>query len=225
MLRLSVSLLVALVAIAAAPTRSPVLVELFTSEGCSSCPPADRLLAALDSQAIVLSEHVDYWDHQGWRDRFSSHSNTLRQQTYARNFGLQGPYTPQMVIDGSVEFNGSDGRRAATEIDRARAREKVAIRLTRTPEGLAIESDPLPRSADLMVATVQASADSEVKAGENNGRSLHHVAILRTLRKVASVKQGTAIHQTVKLSRDSGSRLVVFAQESGAGPVLGAVVE
>jgi hypothetical protein len=225
MFRLSVSLLVALIATAAAPTRSPVLVELFTSEGCSSCPPADRLLALLDSQAIVLSEHVDYWDHQGWRDPFSSHSNTIRQQAYARNFGLQGPYTPQMVIDGSVEFLGSDGRRAGAEIDRARAREKVAIRLTRTQEGLAVESDPLPRSADLMLATVQAGADSEVKAGENNGKSLHHVAILRSLRKLASVKKGAAVHQTVKLSFDPGSRLVVFAQEPGAGPVFGVAVE
>src|SRR5947199_3935553 len=100
------------------PVRAPVLVELFTSEGCDSCPPADKLLEALDSHAIVLSEHVDYWDHLGWRDPFSSHANTLRQEAYARHLGTQGPYTPQMVIDGVVECNGADGRRVLDEIAR-----------------------------------------------------------------------------------------------------------
>src|SRR4051794_19413642 len=88
--------------------RKPVLVELFTSEGCSSCPPADRLLEALDPSVIVLSEHVDYWDHQGLRHRFSSHTNTLQQESYANRLGALGPYTPQMVINGGVEFVGND---------------------------------------------------------------------------------------------------------------------
>src|SRR5690242_17492211 len=117
---------------AAEPSRAPVLIELFTSEGCSSCPPADRLLAALDPSAIVLSEHVDYWDHLGWRDPFSSHASTLRQEAYARKLGTQGPYTPQMVVDGAVEFNGANATRAQEEIAREAARPRTAVRLTRS---------------------------------------------------------------------------------------------
>src|SRR5213594_3831029 len=102
-----------------AAERGPVLVELFTSEGCSSCPPADALLARLEksqpvaeAEIIVLSEHVDYWNRLGWRDPFSSVEFTLRQQRYTEGFRRDGAYTPQMVVDGRVEFVGSDERQA-----------------------------------------------------------------------------------------------------------------
>src|SRR4051794_16154553 len=170
-------------AAAAEPARAPVLVELFTSEGCSSCPPADRLLEKLDPQVIVLSEHVDYWDRLGWRDPYSSHAATLRQEAYARGFGIEGPYTPQIVIDGAVEFVGNDSRRVADEIARARGREKIGIRLARTESGVRIEIDPAAKPADVMLALADDTGTSQVAAGENKGRRLHHVAIVRSLRK------------------------------------------
>ncbi|HEY1497348.1 MAG TPA: DUF1223 domain-containing protein [Candidatus Solibacter sp.] len=217
---LMAAVLGSILAAAAEPARAPVLVELFTSEGCSSCPPADRLLETLDSQVIVLSEHVDYWDRLGWRDPYSSHASTLRQESYARAFGTQGPYTPEMVIDGAVEFVGNDSRRAADEIGRARSREKLGIRLTRTGSGVRIEIDPATKSADVMLALADDSGTSQVAAGENKGRSLHHVAIVRSLRKVGALKHGASFSQTVPVPAEAG-RVIVFVQDGTAGKIFG----
>ena len=210
---------------AAAPTRSPVLIELFTSEGCSSCPPADQLLAALDSQAIVLGEHVDYWDHQGWRDPFSSHANTLRQESYARHFGIEGPYTPQMVIDGAAQFNGSDRERALAEIARANDRPKTVIHLARVAAGLDIRVEAVARPADIQLAFAQDAGASQVAGGENKGRNLRHVSILRSLRKIGTAKKGASFQKTVELPADAAtSRVIVFAQEQDMGRVSGAAI-
>ncbi len=215
----------ALMATGAGPTRAPVLVELFTSEGCSSCPPADRLLEQLDPKAIVLSEHVDYWNHQGWKDPFSSSAFTQRQEAYGRRFNLESVYTPEMVVDGETEFSGADGRRALAEISHADRRPKAAVRISRTGEGLRVEVGPAPASAGIFLILAQDSGTSEVSAGENSGRHLHHVAIVRSIRQIGSVKRGAGFSRDVGLPPDAGAgRIVVFLQESDQGRVFGAAM-
>jgi hypothetical protein len=207
------------------PSRAPILVELFTSEGCSSCPPADRLLQQIDPKAIVLSEHVDYWDHQGWKDPYSSHAFTARQEVYAHLFVTDGTYTPEMVIDGGVEFNGSDAGRASAELLKASRRKKADVHIARSPAGLKVEVADAPTSGDIYLALAQDTGSSQVSAGENKGRQLHHVAIVQSIRKIGSVKRGAAFSNEVELLRATDAqRIIVFLQESGQGKVDGAAM-
>jgi len=177
--------------------RTPVVVELFTSEGCSSCPPADLLLTRLsEKQSIVgveiiaLSEHVDYWNRLGWRDPFSSAELTARQQRYAEVFGTDRVYTPQMVVDGRTEFVGSDAARADRVIADAARQPKAAVRLSLAQGRLQIRVAPLPRrgvSADVLLAITENSLESNVSRGENAGRRLRHIAVVRRLIQLAHV--------------------------------------
>jgi hypothetical protein len=217
--------------------RGPVLVELFTSEGCSSCPPADLLLERLDrlqpisgAQIIVLSEHVDYWNHLGWSDPYSSPVFSSRQEAYARRFRLESNYTPQMIVDGATEFLGSDWRRAESAIAAASKVDKVPVRLSKVPGGVRIEVDPPPASrgqAVVYFALAQDSAASDVLRGENKGRRLHHVAIVRRIQQVGSVKNHAAFAKDVPLAGSGDPkrmRIIVFVQEPGSGQVWGAAM-
>jgi hypothetical protein len=220
---LSISLAAATSAVAQTP--APVLVELFTSEGCSDCPPADRLLEHLDGQAIVLSEHVDYWDHLGWKDRFSSPLFSRRQESYCPLINPKGPYTPEMVVDGDAEFVGSDAKRAAAAIAKAARRPKAEVKLSRPAAGLQVEIASPPAGGDVWMALADDRDASEVAAGENRGRRLEHVAVVRSLRKIGSVKRGGVFSQLVELPAASApQRVVVFVQEPGPGRVTGAAL-
>lgn len=206
-------------------SRSPVLVELFSSEGCSSCPPADRLLEKLDAQAVVLSEHVDYWNQLGWKDPFSSPAFTARQQAYSRIFSLESPYTPEMVVDGEAQFNGSDSHRAAEAISKAVHRKKADVRIARIDAGLRVEVEAPPGAAEVFLALAEDSAASQVSAGENSGRQLHHVAVVRSIQKIGSVKRGANFNRVLELPRTADAqRIVVFLQESGPGRISGAAM-
>src|SRR5215471_2198810 len=166
--------------------RQAVLVELFTSESCSSCPPADALLERLDrsqpirgAQIVVLSEHVDYWNRIGWADPYSSPAFSARQEQYARRFRTQGPYTPQMVVDGRSEFVGSDARTADSAIRAAAKHPKAVIRISEESGSAFIDVAPLPpgtaRKAGVFAAYAMDSGTQDVVRGENKGRRLHHV--------------------------------------------------
>ncbi len=219
----------------AATSKGVAVVELFTSEGCSSCPPADDVLAdlanATDRPVYALAFHVDYWDDLGWPDRFASHESTQRQSAYARAFGKGGLYTPQMIVGGVEAFTGSDRSRALTS---------VADELSRpAPVGLAIhprwsgsaalavayEASAAPPGAVLNVALVERSVSSRVQAGENAGKTLQHANVVRAFVTQPLVLTGAVtLAWPTSMPRD-GAQLVAYAQQPSAGhgmPVLGA---
>ena len=215
--------------------RKPVLVELFTSEGCSSCPPADALLQAIDreqnipgAEVIVLSEHVDYWDHDGWRDPFSSHEVTARQEAYATRFSQDSAYTPEAVIDGAKGLVGSDRRGLVSAVEHALQRPKAEIAIMNAAfSGNAVTANAvvaaLPR-ADLYAVLADDHDESSVARGENSGRHLTHVAVARVIEKVGSLNDGFSREIRVALpdrSQTQKVRLVIFAQERGTGRILG----
>jgi hypothetical protein len=197
--------------------RAPVLVELFTSEGCSSCPPADALLQKLDGEVIVLSEHVDYWDHQGWRDPNSSHEFTARQERYSRVLGVE-VYTPQVVVDGREAMVGNQETQVRAALGRAAKRAHIAVKIESAQRdgANAIVKIAAPAKGDVWVGVAAESAKSAVIRGENSGHTLTHVAVLRTLTKL---KKGETTVRTPAAAE--ASRVVVFVTDS-AGQVNGA---
>jgi hypothetical protein len=224
---------------AAAPHRVPVLVELFTSEGCSDCPPADALLERLDAtqavpgaDAIVLSEHVTYWNHQGWRDPFSLAEMDERQNEYVQRFGLTSNYTPQMVVDGATQFVGSNAVALETALVHAAQTPKpeLAIENARWDGGAVSFAVHVQAgsSANLIAALAANTTRSEVVHGENAGRTLHHVAVVRVMKNFG-LKAGDG-----RLLRLSGGgleagdaakdpvRLIVFVADRKSGRVVAA---
>jgi hypothetical protein len=169
--------------------RVPVLLELFTSEGCSSCPPADRLLQLFDQKQpvpgadlIVLSEHVDYWDRLGWKDPFSSSLFTSRQQEYSYRLQGDGVYTPELVVDGRFGLVGSDGRKAESAIQEAMRAPKIPIAISNASrdgnqvtvhiEVPAADSGLKSGRGILYLVLADDLAESHAARGENAGRSL-----------------------------------------------------
>jgi hypothetical protein len=225
-------------------------VELFTSEGCSSCPPADDVLTKLvttqpipGARVIALGEHVDYWDRLGWRDPFSSGQFSQRQSDYlAGVFRLSGAYTPQMVVDGRQEFVGSDDHAATTaiakaiheKIDRVRvslallqptdASIHVAVRVESSVNG------PKRVSPEVWLAVTEDGLQTHVQRGENGGRTLHHTAVVRTLTRLGPLTPASAtwsMSQSIPIAAgwtSSALQLVAFVQDPSTRQVLGAGV-
>jgi len=220
-----------------------VLVELFTSEGCSSCPPADALLEKLDrlqpvngAELIVLSEHVDYWNDIGWKDPYSSHEYSERQSAYAARFGRGSVYTPQMVIDGHSQVVGSDERGAFAAVENETKTAKVPLSLSsirfdsNNKLAMHVEAGPLElasaaHSASLFLAIADESDVSQVSRGENAGRTLKHVAVLRSLVPAGTVGKSDKFSKDITVNFNNQNRrnlrIVGIIQEHSAGRVLG----
>ena len=221
--------------------RKVVLVELFTSEGCSSCPPADALLRQINGtrtnagQLIVgISEHVTYWNSLGWADPFSSDIYTGRQNSYGQHFGLDSVYTPQMIVNGSEQFVGSDrtALKRAIEHQSQQLSPMTLHILSSHASGATLSvtfsADGIIPSAGLdIIAVLADDADrSSVLRGENSGRTLAHVAVARSLQRITTLK--TVGPQTLEIPISpasfgaQGHHLILFAQTPGNGHVLGA---
>jgi len=228
------------------PSGTPVLVELFTSEGCSSCPPADALLARLQREQPVaaadiigLEEHVDYWESLGWHDRFSSHQLTARQSQYTQVLHLDGNYTPQMVVDGTDQFVGNDSAHALSAIARAARAPKLVLSVAPLKPSplkpldndyvsakVSIPSAASSARADLYAALVETKASTQVAGGENGGHTLNHVSVVRLMRKIGTSDQAVNwLAFSLPVPKDASIpnlRVVVFAQRADQGAVVGA---
>jgi hypothetical protein len=179
----------------------------------------------------VLEEHVDYWDDQGWRDPFSSHALTLRQSEYVDRLHVKnGPYTPQMVVDGTEAFVGSDrgqaGRAFATELSVPKANVQISALHVEDGKVLAhLEIGTVPSKAEVFVAVALDHAESQVVRGENSGRALEHVAIVERLDSVGKIKKGETFSKDVAIKMDRPEkdyRVIAFVQQADEGKVLGA---
>jgi hypothetical protein len=221
-----------------------VLVELFTSEGCSTCPPADKLLIALDQtqpiegvQVIALSEHVDYWNHQGWKDPFSSAEFTQRQAEYARAFGDKDAiYTPQIVVDGRIQLVGGRSQTVLEAITNAARSAKVDVSIAIAKSGpksitLGVQvrnvigvSDG--DAADVVLALTESGLLSTVARGENSGRKLAHSAVVRKLTRLGTV-DGSSFNSEQRIDLNSSwkrqnMKAVAFVQERRSRRIIGA---
>jgi hypothetical protein len=228
--------------------RTPVVVELFSSEGCSSCPPADALLKRLETtqpipgaDVIAIEEHVDYWNHDGWIDPFSSVEWTLRQQEYVRKLKVGTEFTPEMVINGRAQTSGDEMLSVILLITNAARQPETPVAIApgkavaNNAEDFSVTvgklSGAMPRNTEeVWLAITEDGLHSNVSAGENAGRSLFHAAILRSLKKIgvansAAPSTSFSADPRVKFSshwKRTNLHVVVFVQEKQTLHILGA---
>ena len=221
----------------------PVVVELFTSEGCSDCPPAEALARRMEQQPlpgidmIVLEEHVDYWNQYGWNDPFSAMEWTERQQAYVSKLAAKTAYTPQMVVDGEAQFVGSNARAAQTAIENAAHQPDANVTIAQDkPDGKGddafkvtvgkLAGSAAGNQAEVWLAVTEDGLHSSVKAGENAGHTLYHAAVLRYLHKIGTAKEaGFTGDARVKIKSDWNRKdvnVVVFVQDKKSLRIIGA---
>ncbi|HYN10709.1 MAG TPA: DUF1223 domain-containing protein [Vicinamibacterales bacterium] len=218
----------------------PVIVELFTSEGCSSCPPADRLLIELVEQqpikgalVIGIGEHVDYWDQLGWKDPFSDRAFTTRQSVYAHATGAADVYTPQIIVDGVDVLVGHDRAGVHDAIRRAAGRRKADVRLDWAPRrselSVGVERSSETANATVFLAITEGGLRTSVKRGENAGRMLDHAAVARKLFQLGKTDREGRFSSVVPLSLEPAwsrqtLRIVVFVQTDNSRRVVAAAI-
>jgi hypothetical protein len=206
----------------------PVVVELYTSQGCSSCPPADEMLHALAarSDVIALALHVDYWDYIGWADSFADPAHTVRQQRYAYVAGASSIYTPQMIIGGADHVVGTKPMDVANLIQAHNASPTgTRIVLQRSGDRLQITgqtSRPLRSGTIVQLVRYSPQETVDIRSGENAGRSLSYVNIVTDWRSVGEWSGGGDLNMTVSIS--GGEPLVVLVQEPGPGAIMASAV-
>jgi hypothetical protein len=210
------------------------VIELFTSEGCSSCPPADQVVAKIEKEVkdrpvYILAYHVDYWDRQGWKDVFSSADYTKRQQDYASYLHIQSVYTPQIVVNGRMEFVGSEEsvlRGAITGNLKKAQGTQLSLNvggITQNQATIKYTADKADKKAALYIAFVQKNAQTKVERGENQGRTLSHVQIVRKLEKVTLISGSGETKVSLPAGFDKqGWEVIGFLQNTGSGEVTGA---
>ena len=209
----------------------PVVVELFTSQGCSSCPPADALLDELADQpgVLALSFHVDYWDYIGWKDPFATAAYTQRQRDYARALSLRYVYTPQIVVDGREDLVGSH-RRAVAEAIRKAAKRKPTVAVDLVPEEggkITLSDGPAPsEGATVYLVMFDDGHDTQVARGENGGRTMHNANVVREYRKLGTWT-GEAMEFPIDIAAaraEGRGGCAVIVQSGTTGPILGAAI-
>jgi hypothetical protein len=211
------------------------VVELFTSEGCSSCPPADEAVARLqkeigDKPVYILAFHVDYWNSQGWKDVFSSAEYSKRQRQYAQYLKLSSVYTPQIVVNGKKEFVGSEESTLHNAVNAALQKNAPAdltlsdIKTDQNQVKIHYQTEGTVSNTTLLLALVQKQAQSHVKGGENGGRTLSHVQIVRKLQSVAlnNSKGGTENIAVPNGFNVQGWEIIGFLQNISTGEIIGA---
>jgi len=210
----------------AAAGERPLVVELFTSEGCSSCPPADAVLAELGGRpdVLALSFHVNYWDRLGWKDPFSSPAATERQQRYASLLGLATVYTPQIVIDGKWQAVGSDRAKVAHALVSARREHTelpVALDLSQRLARIELGPAQRPISAAVLLVGFDRHHVSAVAHGENAGATLAHADVVRSITEVAQV---TGLPEAIEAPLPSHCDRLAAIVQAADGAILGAAV-
>jgi hypothetical protein len=203
----------------------PVVVELFTSQGCSSCLPADAYLGTLSarSDVLALAFHVDYWDELGWHDRFALAQSVERQNTYARNLRRSSVYTPQLVIDGRGDALGSDRRTIAKALSGNRDGVPVAVSISAAEVVVGIGAQAGVTPSDVMFVAYLHHAVSAIGRGENAGRTLDEFNIVRNIRTLGLWKgQLETFHVPLASLPPDATDVAVLVQPSGQGPIIGA---